>query len=270
MTALQTRTAELIATGLSKAFGGVQAAQDVDITVPAGAISGLIGPNGAGKSTVLKMLSGFLRPDHGTLHIGDEDILGRDAAHVARSGVVTTFQHATPIGELSVLDNVLVGMTRLHAGGVLSAMTGLGPARASEREQRREATELLERFELDAIAHTQAAQLSFGQLRMLELLRAVAARPKVLLLDEPAAGLNKFETDRMAELIGLLSRERGLGVLLVDHDVPFVFAMCESITVMNFGRVIYAGNAADVADDPAVRAAYLGTDTAAEDEGGEA
>lgn len=264
MTAVETRTADLVATGLSKAFGGVQAAVDVDITVRAGAISGLIGPNGAGKSTVLKMLSGFLRPDRGTLRIGDEDILGRDAAHVARAGVVTTFQHATPIGELSVLDNVLVGMTRLHAGGVLSAITGLGAARASERAQRREAMELLERFQLAGIATTQAAQLSFGQLRMLELLRAVAARPQVLLLDEPAAGLNKFETDRMTELIRLLSQERGLGVLLVDHDVPFVFGMCEAITVMNFGRVIYAGDAADVADDPAVRAAYLGT------EGGEA
>jgi len=257
MTAVHTRT-DLVATGLSKAFGGVQAAQDVDITVRAGAISGLIGPNGAGKSTVLKMLSGFLRPDRGTLRIGEEDILGLGAAHVARAGVVTTFQHATPIGELSVLDNVLVGMTRLHAGGVLSAITGLGPARASEREQRREALELLERFQLDGIAHTQAAQLSFGQLRMLELLRAVAARPKVLLLDEPAAGLNKVETDRMAELIRSLSQERGIGVLLVDHDVPFVFAMCEEITVMNFGRVIYAGNAAEVAEDAAVRAAYLG------------
>ena len=183
--------------------------------------------------------------------------------------MVTTFQHATPIGELSVLDNVLVGMTRSHAGGLLSAVTGLGPARASERAQRREAMELLERFELDAIAQIQAAQLSFGQLRMLELLRAVAARPKVLLLDEPAAGLNKFETDRMTELIGWLSAEQGLGVLLVDHDVPFVFGMCADITVMNFGRVIYAGDAAAVAEDPAVRAAYLGTDAPSDDEEGE-
>jgi ABC-type branched-subunit amino acid transport system ATPase component len=262
MTAVQTRTADLAAAGISKAFGGVQAAESVDITVRAGTVSGLIGPNGAGKSTVLKMLSGFLRPDRGALRIGEEDILGRDAAHVARSGVVTTFQHATPIGELSVLDNVLVGMTRSHAGGLLSAVSGLGPSRASERKQRREALELLERFDLGAIAHTQAAQLSFGQLRMLELLRAVAARPRVLLLDEPAAGLNKFETDRLAELIGWLSRERGLGVLLVDHDVPFVFGMCASITVMNFGRVIYAGSAADVAGDPAVREAYLGTPAA--------
>ncbi|HWK28123.1 MAG TPA: ATP-binding cassette domain-containing protein [Solirubrobacter sp.] len=270
MTAVTQRTADLVAAGLSKAFGGVQAAESVDITVPAGEVTGLIGPNGAGKSTVLKMLSGFLRPDRGSLRIGDVDILGRDAAHVARAGVVTTFQHATPIGELSVLDNVLVGMTRLHAGGVLSAVSGLGPARASERAQRQEAIELLERFELHAIAHTQAAQLSFGQLRMLELLRAVAARPKALLLDEPAAGLNAFETDRMAELIRWLSRERGLGVLLVDHDVRFVFGMCASITVMNFGRVIYAGGAADVAADPAVREAYLGSGTPADDDGGQA
>jgi ABC-type branched-subunit amino acid transport system ATPase component len=269
MTAVQTRPADLVASGLSKAFGGVQAVDSADITVRAGAVCGLIGPNGAGKSTVLKMLSGFLRPDHGSLRIGDADILGLDASHVARAGVVTTFQHATPIGELSVLDNVLVGMTRNHAGGLLSAVSGLGPARASERRQRREAMELLERFELDAIAQTQAAQLSFGQLRMLELLRAVAARPRVLLLDEPGAGLNKVETDRMSELIGWLSRERGLGVLLVDHDVGFVFGMCASITVMNFGRVIYAGSAEDVAADPAVRAAYLGTDTPADDEGGE-
>jgi branched-chain amino acid transport system ATP-binding protein len=267
MTAVLAPSADLVASGLSKAFGGVQAAEDVDLAVPAGAVSGLIGPNGAGKSTVLKMLAGFLRPDRGSLRIGDVDILGRDAAQVARAGVVTTFQHATPIGELSVLDNVLVGMTRLHAGGLLSAVTGLGPARASERAQRREALALLERFDLGPIAHTQAAQLSFGQLRMLELLRAVAAGPRVLLLDEPAAGLNKFETDRMTELIRWLSQERGLGVLLVDHDVPFVFGMCASITVMNFGRVIYAGAAADVAEDAAVREAYLGTGSPADDQG---
>jgi ABC-type branched-subunit amino acid transport system ATPase component len=258
MIAMKTRTVDLVAAGLSKAFGGVKAVDDADITVRGAAVSGLIGPNGAGKTTVLKMLSGFLRPDRGTLRIGDEDILRRDAARIARAGVVTTFQHATPIGELSVVDNVLVGMTQRHAGGVLSAVTGLGPARASEREQRREAGELLERFALGDLADVRAAQLSFGQLRMLELLRAVAARPRVLLLDEPAAGLNKVETDRMAELIRWLSRDRGLGVLLVDHDVPFVFDMCEHITVMNFGRVIYAGAAADVSADPAVRAAYLG------------
>jgi ABC-type branched-subunit amino acid transport system ATPase component len=263
MTAVATG-ADLVAAGLSKAFGGVQAAQDVDLTVHAGAVNGLIGPNGAGKSTVLKMLSGFLRPDRGSLRVGEVNLLGRDAAHVARAGVVTTFQHATPIGELSVLDNVLVGMTRSHAGGLLSAVSGLGPARRSERAQRAEAEELLERFDLAGIAGTRAAQLSFGQLRMLELLRAVAARPRVLLLDEPAAGLNKFETDRMAELIKWLAHEQGLGVLLVDHDVGFVFGMCASITVMNFGRVIYAGSAGDVAEDPAVRAAYLG----ASEEGG--
>ncbi|WP_432827003.1 ABC transporter ATP-binding protein [Dactylosporangium sp. CA-092794] len=257
-----TRPGGLAAAGITKSFGGVHALQGVNLTIPERTIVGLIGPNGAGKSTLLKALCGFVVPDAGTVTLGPVTISGLSPARVARAGLVTTFQHATPISGLSVLDNVLVGMTEQHAGGLFSALCGTPAYRSSERRQRERGHELLRSFGLGHLAGLDAGGLSFGQLRLLEIARAVAAGPRLLLLDEPAAGLNRVEIDRMTAAIRSLRDEHGMGVLVVDHDVPFVFDISNRITAMNFGRVIAEGSPTDIEHDSAVRSAYLSVDTA--------
>jgi branched-chain amino acid transport system ATP-binding protein len=247
----------LTATKVGKRYGGVHALREVDLRVPERSIIGLIGPNGAGKSTLLKSLSGFVQPDSGTITLGERPIAGLDPARIARARLVTTFQHATPIAGLSVLGNVLVGMTEKHAGGLFSALFGMPAYRDSERRQRERAYGLLSSFGLEQIADLDAGGLSFGQLRLLEIARAVAAEPAVLLLDEPAAGLNRVEIDRMSAAIRSLRDEHGMSVLVVDHDVPFVFGISDRITAMNSGRVIAEGTPAEIERDDAVRSAYL-------------
>jgi branched-chain amino acid transport system ATP-binding protein len=258
------RATTLVATGIEKRYGGVRALQGIDLTIPERTIVGLIGPNGAGKSTLLKALCGFVAADAGRVVLGTETLSGRGPARIARAGLVTTFQHATPIAGLSVVDNVLVGMTGQHAGGLFAALFGTPGYRASERDQRERAHELLRSFGLEQLAELDADALSFGQLRLLEIARAVAAEPRILLLDEPAAGLNRTEIDRMARAIRSLRDEHGMSVLVVDHDVPFVFGISDRITAMNYGRVIAEGTPAEVERDPAVRSAYLSVDPGSE------
>jgi branched-chain amino acid transport system ATP-binding protein len=256
---------------VAKSFGGVHALQGVDLTIPERTIVGLIGPNGAGKSTLLKALCGFVVPDSGSVTLGSVTISGLAPAQIARRGLVTTFQHATPISGLSVLDNVLVGMTEQHSGGLFAALCGTPAYRASERQQRERGYELLRSFGLERLAALDAGGLSFGQLRLLEIARAVAAGPRLLLLDEPAAGLNRAEINSMVTAIRSLRDEHGMGVLVVDHDVPFVFGISNRITAMNFGRVIAEGAPGEVEQDSAVRSAYLAVDPApgpADPEGG--
>jgi branched-chain amino acid transport system ATP-binding protein len=255
-------TGGLAATAIAKSFGGVHALRGVDLTIPERTIIGLIGPNGAGKSTLLKALCGFVVPDSGAVTLGSVTVSGLTPSQIARAGLVTTFQHATPISGLSAIDNVLVGMTDRHSGGTFSALCGTPAYRASERRQRERARELLHSFGLERLADLDAGGLSFGQLRLLEIARAVAAEPRLLLLDEPAAGLNRVEINSMTTVIRSLRDEHGMGVLVVDHDVPFVFAISDRITAMNFGRVIAEGLPSDVEQDSAVRAAYLSVDTA--------
>ncbi|MFG1604986.1 ABC transporter ATP-binding protein [Actinoplanes sp. NPDC049265] len=250
----------LAATAVSKRYGGVHALRDVNLSIPERAIVGLIGPNGAGKSTLLKSLAGFVLPDAGRIMLGETDLTGLNPSRIARSRLVTTFQHATPIAGLGVLDNVLVGMTEKHTGGLLAALFGTPGYRASERAQRERARGLLRSFGLEQLAGLDAGGLSFGQLRLLEIARAVAAEPLVLLLDEPAAGLNRLEIDRMTEAIRSLRDEHGMSVLVVDHDVPFVFGISDRITAMNFGRVIAEGTPDEIEANEAVRSAYLSLD----------
>ncbi len=257
-------TGGLVATGIAKSFGGVHALQGVDLTIPERTIVGLIGPNGAGKSTLLKSLCGFVTPDAGTVTLGSANLSGLAPAQIARAGLVTTFQHATPISGLSVLDNILVGMTEQHVGGVFAALCGTPGYRVSERRQRERGHELLRSFGLEDVADVDAGGLSFGRLRLLEIARAVAARPRLLLLDEPAAGLNRVEIKGMTAAIRALRDDHGMGVLVVDHDVPFVFDISDRITAMNFGRVIAEGTPAEIEQDDAVRSAYLSVDTASD------
>jgi ABC-type branched-subunit amino acid transport system ATPase component len=250
------------ATGLAikavtKRFGGLVAVSEVSIAVSIGGVHGLIGPNGAGKSTTIGLISGFLRPDAGTVSFGSHDLARLSPSAIARLGISRTFQQATPLGGLSVFENVLVGMHTAYRAGLCAVLARTQAARREDREMKATAERLLGLFGLETLAGMDARNLTFGQLRFLEIARAIAMRPSILLLDEPAAGLNDAERMRLADLIRRF-RSDGIGILLVDHDVPFVFELSDRMTVMNFGSVIASGDPDTVHRDPAVREAYLG------------
>jgi len=248
---------ELKLDGVTKRFGGIIAVSDVSIALPVGAVNGLIGPNGAGKSTLINLVSGFWRPDAGRITFGDRDLTRLEPSAIARLGISRTFQQAAPLTGLSVIENVMVGLHTRYRAGLGSVLLRSPTMRREARRNAEAARALLEQFGLTADADSEASDLPFGKLRFLEFARAAAMEPRVLLLDEPAAGLNRVETDRLAVLIRNL-RNQGITVLLVDHDVPFVFGLCDRVVVMNFGSVIAAGKPDDVYGDPAVREAYLG------------
>ncbi len=256
-------TAVLQVDGLTKAFGGVAAVSDVSLQVGETTLHGLIGPNGAGKSTLLALVSGFHRPDAGTVRLAGADVTGRAAAALSRAGLARTFQAATPFPGLTVLENVLVGFHGSGRAGLVGSIFRPPAVRREERDLRERAIRLLEQVGLADSAHVDAGSLSFGQLRLLEVARALATSPRLLLLDEPAAGLNAVESTRLAALLRTI-RESGTAVLVIDHDVPFLFGLCEEVLVMDAGRVIASGSPASVADDPAVRAAYLSVDAKTE------
>ncbi len=252
-------SSRLVVAGVTKRYGGVIAVSEASFAIEPGEIHGLIGPNGAGKSTMLGLISGFVRPDAGSIRYGDRELAGTSPLAIVRAGISRTFQGATPLAGMSVLENALVGLHTRGTSGLLAAMLRLPAERAEERRLRAAALEALAESGIDLPAAADAADLSFGQLRFLEIVRALGAAPQLLLLDEPAAGLNAHETAELGRLIARLGA-RGIAVLLVDHDIPFVFATCARITVMNFGRVI-ADDAPDAIErDPAVRAAYLSTE----------
>jgi branched-chain amino acid transport system ATP-binding protein len=242
---------------VSKRYGGVVAVDQTSLTVPPNRVTGLIGPNGAGKSTMVGIVTGFIRPDSGAIHFGERNVTKLGVAKRNRIGIARTFQQATPLAGLSVLENVLVGMTASYRGGALGVVAPFGDLWLQERQQRDRAYQVLEEFGLADQAESDASELAFGQLRLLEIARAMATKPRILLLDEPAAGLNRVEMSQLSDLILGISK-RGVGVLVIDHDVPFVFGMCELITVMDYGRVIATGDPQEIEDNSAVRAAYLG------------
>ena len=255
-------TGRLELDGITKSFGGLVASSNVSFAIEPGRVHGLIGPNGAGKSTTINMISGFLRPDSGRIKLGARDITAVEPSLLARLGVVRTFQQATPLAGLTVLENVMVGLHVHYRASLLSVLLRLPGMRSEARRLAGQARELVARFGLENEAGMDAAALTFGKLRLLEIARSVALSPKFLLLDEPAAGLNAVETEALAAIVREL-RARGVGVLLVDHDVPFIFRLCDHVTVMNFGTVIASGAPDTVYRDPAVRQAYLGTDDSA-------
>lgn len=256
-----TKPGELAIEGVTKRFGGLVAVSELSLTVSVGQIHGLIGPNGAGKSTTIGLISGFLRPDAGSITFGNENLLRMTPSAIARLGISRTFQQATPLGGLSVFENVLVGMHTRYRAGIASVLLRAPAARREAEALTRSVEELLALFGLEAQADSDARNLTFGQLRFLQIARAIAMRPRMLLLDEPAAGLNEVERDKLATLIRCF-RDQGMGMLLVDHDVPFVFSLCDRMTVMNFGSMIASGDPDKVRRDPAVREAYLGADAA--------
>ncbi len=247
----------LKAADITKEFGGITALKDLSFAVQEGAIHAIIGPNGAGKTTLINVLSGFLPPDTGTISLNNQVITGQKSHDIAKLGIGRTFQNAEIFGNMSVLENVMVGRhTRTSAGLFSSALT-LPRARREEKQIRDHALSCLETVGLLDLAAVAAASIPIGNQRLLEVARALASEPRVLLLDEPAAGLNTQETRMLAELIRSI-QQRGITVIIVEHDMELVMDISDDILVINFGEKIAVGSPAEIQANPEVIAVYLG------------
>ncbi|TYP87491.1 ATP-binding cassette domain-containing protein [Blastococcus xanthinilyticus] len=252
--------------GLGKEYGGVHAVRGVDLEIRAGEVVGLIGPNGAGKTTLVNMISGLVPPSSGTATVLGSTI-GRTPVHrIAAAGVSRTFQHSKLFNRLSALENVLVGAHLVSRPTFLRRLLWLPSARRDERAALRQAVRCLDRVGLADRAAARAEALSYGDQRRLEIARALASDPSLLILDEPAAGMNHVEAARLSELITSLARD-GLTILFIEHNVGMVLQTCTRVVVLNFGEVIASGAPGEIAADPAVIEAYLGSD---EDDAGSA
>ncbi len=247
--------------GLTRRFGGLLAVDNVSLEIPAQGLFAVIGPNGAGKTTLFNMISGFRPPSAGRVHFDGQEITAQPPEDIARRGLIRTFQLVQLFEELTVLENVKIGCHLHTRGGLLAALVPTRVARAEEAAVDAEARSLLEETDLAALAETFAAVLPYGQKRLLEITRALAARPKLLLLDEPAAGLNHRETDALAALLRRIVA-RGTAILLIEHDMNLVMNVADQIAVLDFGRLIAQGKPEEVKRNPDVVAAYLGTQEA--------
>jgi len=243
---------------LSKSFRGLRALDAYELTLATGTIHGVIGPNGAGKTTLFHLLSGFLRPTSGTIRFDGTDITGHPSYAVARLGLVRTFQNIRLFGDLSVLDNVKIAIQREWPSSLLGTLVSSPGFRRREREIDDAAMALLDRVGLGARRDRLARSLPYGDQRRLEIARAVGTKPKILLLDEPNAGMNPIETQDLLGLIRRLRDELGITIVLVAHDIPLVMNLCDRIQVLNYGKLIAEGDPAAVRSNPDVIAAYLG------------
>jgi len=245
---------------VSVSFGGIRALDSVSLSVGSGEILGLIGPNGAGKTTLFDVISGVRFPQSGKVRLDGVDVTNRTAIQRARSGLRRTYQAVQVFGWLSVIDNVVAALEWEGGGGGLFADLVSSPTRRRrEKARRAQAMIALERCGLAAAANAPASSLPIGQARMVELARATADPPKVLLLDEPTSGLEAAEANRLARQIRSISQSVGCAVLLVEHDMDFVMGVCDRIVVLNLGQVIAEGTPDEIRADETVRTAYLGT-----------
>jgi branched-chain amino acid transport system ATP-binding protein len=252
----------LVLEQVTRRFGGLVAVDAVDLRVERGGITAIIGPNGAGKTTLFHLISGFQAPDHGRITLAGKDITGFPPERIAALGLVRTFQLVQLFRELTALENVKVGCHLQTRGGVLTALIRPKGARQAEAQVEATARELLAFVGLDADADLPAASLTYGRQRLLEIARALAARPELLLLDEPAAGLNSEETRLLSATLRRIVAQ-GTTVLLIEHDMNLVMTTADIVTVLDFGAKIAEGTPRSVRENPAVIAAYLGTQEAA-------
>lgn len=238
-------------------FGGLIALSDMNFTVDEGEIVSLIGPNGAGKTTAFNVITGFLDPTHGAVSYRGTALNGLRPQQIADLGLIRTFQRTSVFPNDTVYDNLLIGLHRRGRVGLLQAILGLPRARASERALRERAGELVDWVGLGQLANDLAGSLSYGEQRLVGVALALAAEPSMLLLDEPVSGMNASETHTFVQLIRKI-RDRGVTILLVEHDMPMVMGVSDRIVVLNYGRIIAEGQPEIIRDDPAVIEAYLG------------
>lgn len=245
-------------TNLGISFGGLRAVDSLNLTIEKGQLYGLIGPNGAGKTTAFNLLTGVYKPTEGIIKLDGKNITGKSTIEINKAGIARTFQNIRLFKELSVLDNVKVGLHNQYHYSTLAGILRLPSYRKVEKQMNEKAVELLKVFDLDGEVDTLASNLPYGKQRKLEIARALATNPKLLLLDEPAAGMNPNETIELMNTIKFVRDKFDMTILLIEHDMKLVSGICEELTVLNFGRVLAQGETSTVLNDPQVITAYLG------------
>lgn len=243
---------------LSISFGGLRAVDNFNLRVEDGELYGLIGPNGAGKTTIFNLLTGVYKPTEGKIRLAGKDITGHKTIEINHDGIARTFQNIRLFKDMTVLDNVKVGLSHQYRYNTLTGILRLPGYFKTEKQMNEKAMELLTVFGLEKNASYLASNLPYGQQRKLEIARALATEPKLLLLDEPAAGMNPNETGELMETIHFVRDKFKMTILLIEHDMKLVSGICEKLTVLNFGSVLTQGNTAEVLNDPEVIKAYLG------------
>ena len=243
---------------LGIAFGGLKAVDGFHISVEKGQLYGLIGPNGAGKTTVFNLLTGVYKPDQGQILLDGQSIGGKKTIEINKAGIARTFQNIRLFKDMTVLDNVKAGLHNHSPYSTVEGILRLPRFREQEKRMDEKAMELLEVFELEDSAGVLAANLPYGKQRKLEIARALATEPKLLLLDEPAAGMNPNETAELMNTIRFVREKFDMTILLIEHDMKLVSGICERLTVLNFGQVLTEGETGEVLNDPQVITAYLG------------
>lgn len=243
---------------LGISFGGLRAVNEFHMEIEKGCLYGLIGPNGAGKTTVFNLLTGVYKPTEGIITLDGENIVGKKTIDINKAGIARTFQNIRLFKGLSVLDNVKVGLHNHHKYSTIEGILRLPKYYKVEKEMDEKALELLSVFGLDKYADALAANLPYGKQRELEITRALATEPKLLLLDEPAAGMNPNETQDLMNTIRFVRDKFDMTILLIEHDMKLVSGICEKLTVLNFGQVLAEGETSEVLNNPEVIKAYLG------------